>query len=75
MWVWHFTPAWADPEATAKLHWVEVIHPFAFPVLVFHLLDFVRKTFREHVAGFDLLQDQRGIHIRFVQCDDIGIAP
>ena len=32
-------PAWADPQALAKLHGVEVSHPLAFPVFVFNDLN------------------------------------
>ena len=40
----HIAPARADPQAFTEAHRVEVIHPFALPVLVFQLFDFMHET-------------------------------
>ena len=68
-------PAWANPQTFTKAHRVEVIHPFAFPVFVFELFDFMREACTQQRM---LLQDgNHFFHVGFCieQADNVGISP
>ena len=71
----NLAPAWADPQTLAKLHGVEVIHPFAFPVFVFQLFDFVRKARAQQRVVFQNRDDLFHVGFSIEQANHVGIAP
>ncbi len=71
----HVAPAWADPQTLAKLHRMEVVHPLAFPVFVFKLFDFVRKTGAQQRMIFQNRDHFGHISFGIKQADDVGVAP
>ncbi len=69
------TPAGTNPQTLAKTHRMEIIHPFAFPVFIFQLFDFMGKSGTQQRM---LLQNRDNVfHVGFgvEQTDHIGIAP
>ena len=72
-WVRHITPARTDPQPFAKLHRVEVIHPFADPVLVFELLNLVGHLLAE--VALEEGDDRGRIDFRIKQPGHHGLAP
>ncbi len=71
----NLAPAWADPQTLAKLHGVEVIHPLAFPVFVFQLFDFVRKTRAQQRMMFQNRDHFFHVGFGIKQANHVGIAP
>ncbi|MPN41504.1 hypothetical protein SDC9_189056 [bioreactor metagenome] len=71
----HVAPAWADPQAFAKTHGVEVIHPLAFPVLIFQLFNFMREPDAQQRMVFQDGDDFFHVGFGVKQTDNVGVAP
>ncbi len=69
------TPARADPQATAKLHRVEVIHPLTFPVLIFDLFDLMAEVRAQRRMARQLSDHLGHLGLGIEQADDVGIPP
>ena len=67
-------PAWHDPQALAETHWLEVVHPAAFPVLVF---DHFTVVLWQRATGeqFHMGEDGGGIGAVFEQGEQMGMGP
>ena len=68
-------PAWADPQTLTKLHWMEVVHPLAFPVFVFQLFDFMRETRAQQRMVFQNRHDLFHVGFCIEQADNVRITP
>ncbi|MCY1179285.1 hypothetical protein D9M73_196790 [compost metagenome] len=69
-----FVPARHYPEAAAEAHRLEVVHPAAFPILVFDALDLV---FRQRAAGqqFQVRHQAGFVGVGFEQGEEVGMGP
>ncbi|MNT28363.1 hypothetical protein D3C72_1640450 [compost metagenome] len=67
-------PARHDPQALAETHWLESVHPAAFPILVF---DDFAVVFRQRAAGQQLQvgQYRAGLGATFEQGQQVRVGP
>ena len=74
VWLWSGVPAWHDPQALAETHGLEVIHPAAFPVLVF---DDFAVMLGQRAAGeqFHVGKHAAGVGAVFEQGQQVGVGP
>jgi len=72
--LWRGVPAWNDPQALTEAHWLEVIHPAAFPVLVF---DDFAVVLWQRAAGQQLKVGQYGggFGATFEQGQQVRVRP
>ena len=71
----HIAPAWANPQTFAKAHRVEVIHPFALPVFIFQLFNFMHEPRTEQRMLFQKGNDFFHVGFCIEQTRYIGVAP
>lgn len=72
--LWCGMPAWHDPQALAEAHWLEVVHPATFPVLI---LDHLGVVLRRLGAGqqAQVGKHRVGLGIGFEQGQQVGVRP